>query len=97
MVSARWRKDRGCDAREGRGDFYHTRGAACGEWKKDSSGASMKFDKKSAINGSLNQNTRQGNDYFAMLPILFGILTSLCFAVASLLPSAVIMSGRPGA
>ena len=45
----------------------------------------MKFGKKSVINGSLNQNTRQGNDYFAMLPILFGILTSLCFAIASLL------------
>ena len=45
----------------------------------------MKFGKKSAINGSLNQNAGQGNDYFTMLPILFGILTSLCFAVASLL------------
>ena len=45
----------------------------------------MQFGKKSVINGSLNQNTRQGNDYFAMLPILFGILTSLCFAIASLL------------
>ncbi len=45
----------------------------------------MQFGKNSAIKKTLDKITREGNRRLVVLPIFFGILTSVCFAVASLL------------
>jgi len=44
----------------------------------------MQFELNSAIS-TLDENNREGNQPGNVLPIFFGILTSICFAIASLL------------